>query len=163
MLRNLIFKKKKVRNVIFFFGWDSLKGFSASHPTPPAARLGGTRSWEGAQLGQLIPADHTMWCHPQHVKLREEGRRDEYLKWWHLSAQVTGNHLDFHEMAKHLSAHGKQWINSLFCFALSVSLFLCKCARFLAFTLLCFYSPGSLPHPVRAEWVSEWSWAAYWS
>lgn len=74
------FQEKKCQECDFFFGWDSLKGFSASHPTPPAARLGGTRSWEGAQLGQLIPADHTMWCHPQHVKLREEGRRDEYLK-----------------------------------------------------------------------------------
>ena len=34
-----------------------VKVFSASHPTPPARRLGGTRSWEGTQLGQLTPTD----------------------------------------------------------------------------------------------------------
>ena len=93
--------------------------------TPPHKWVGWgcTRSWEGTQLGQLTPTDQR--AIPYHMtscsayKAGEEEGRGTFgvmvfvfpshcYTWWSPA---------FLEMAEHLPAHGKEWMNSLFCFA----------------------------------------------
>ena len=95
--------------------------------TPPHQRVGWgcTRSWEGTQLGRLTPTDqrdipyHMMSCSAYKAGRRRRKGGDTFgvmafvlpsncQAWWSPA---------FLEMAEHLPADGKWWMNSLLCFA----------------------------------------------
>ena len=106
------------------------RAYTQSRPflllTPPHQRAGWgcTRNWEGTQSGQLSPTDqrdipyHMTSCSAYKAggKRRNGGTfrgmvfvfPSNGYAWWSPA---------FLEMAEHLPAHGKEQINSLFCFA----------------------------------------------
>ena len=111
----------------FSYCWAGLtqsQGLFCFSPQPTSEQAeGGTRSWEGTQPGQLTPTDqkdipdHMTSC----LAYKAGGRRrnrgtfgvttfvfpSHCYAWWSPA---------FLEMAEHLPAHGKLWMNSLVCF-----------------------------------------------
>lgn len=122
---------------------------------------GYTRSWERTQLGQLTPTGqsnisyHMTMCSA--YKAGEEGR-GACLEWCYFVFPI--NHIigwtAVLEMAKHLPANGKEWMNSLFTFACAHDLcFTCETVitSTQKFCLVPFWF-----YPPSKQWgVSEWA------
>ena len=139
-------------------------------PSHQQVGWGYTISWEATQPGQLTPTDQRdIPCHMMSCSACKAERRKRKWGTFEVNAFVfPSNHYmwwspAFLVMAEQLSADGKQWINSLFCFAcmcgfaLAIKLSLSQPLSFLIFTLLILS-----PIPLWGEWASGYVVLSCW-
>lgn len=114
---------------------------------------GCTNSWEEIQPGQLtLTGQRNILYHialySAHKSGGENKEEGECSEWWHLTSQVTVNTWwspAILDMAEHMLAHGKWWINSLYYFAGGFFPFLTVFISTHMFSH--FYSFNPLPYP----------------
>lgn len=140
----------------FCYWWAALTQtleLFCSSPHPPERGLGVGVGWgvgrtDDPQLTKGI--SHTIWCHVQHVELREGEERGEHLEWWSLSPQVTvtrGGAL-FSRLNTCLPMGSCEWISCFSLLACNESSCLpteLSSSQLHAFSY--FYPSESLPHP----------------
>ena len=130
-----------------------------------------TRSWEGAQPGQLTQTGHRaipyrmVSCSA--YKAGEEEGRGGHSEWWHLSSQVTVTHdgalLSWRWLNTCLPMRRSEWIPCfalLACtaFALPIKLSLSQPMSFLTFTLPILFPIPLVGNEQAAVWCLVASW-----
>jgi len=126
-------------------------------------------SWEGKQLGLLTQAKGDILYHMTSrsvCKARGRSRKERtftVMAFVCSSSDYAWRSLAFLEMAEHLPADGKSWMNFLFCFAWAQGFFFtCWTAFRSAHEFSHLHPSSSLPHPTwgGSERVAIWCWAA---